>query len=406
MKSKIIAVAIIFVILVFAGGYAYYTVYERSPERIYSKNKNTVVFIAAYDFGGTPIKFGSGFIVDKNGTIATNYHVINDAGDIVIKTIDDRILAVEAIKYFDEEKDLALIKIKKSKEYELTAVDIGDSEKMVVGEKVYTIGNPKGLESTFSEGNVSGVRQWKQDVKVIQITAPLSPGSSGGPVLDKHGRAVGLSTFILMEGQNLNFAIPFNYIKNEITKPQIAYTLMPKEPAWNLFHSVNDSDRYLESWDETFVDTSNITTIDENLKGVWISTRTRYGEQKAPYPINVIGAKPHSTTKTKYGYVYCDCVGKTITTLLLGFTLDDKGTITPLEKRVVWKDLLEKFTADVNEQRKKLQKAKDDLIIFRSSAAEVKYDTESAILEKFEKSEAEMHNLSSRLIGKVCNIAD
>lgn len=203
---------------------------EKKPEIIFNENKKSVVLITVYDFFGDTVGFGSGFIVDSDGVIATNYHVIKDAAIIEIKTIDDRVLVPEYVKYVDSENDIALIKIKKSKEYKLPTVSIEDSNDVTIGEKVYAIGNPKGLENTFSEGIVSGVREISDGMKVIQITAPVSPGSSGGPIINRKGKVVGIASFIIKDGQNLNFAEPINLLKGKITSNDKAYHFPSK---WN-----------------------------------------------------------------------------------------------------------------------------------------------------------------------------
>ncbi|MFZ2330573.1 MAG: S1C family serine protease, partial [Atribacterota bacterium] len=96
---------------------------------------------------------------------------------------------------------------------------LGNSDSVQVGETVYVAGNPQGLEGTFSHGIVSGIRLVGND-KLLQITAPISPGSSGGPVLNNRGEVIGISFASFSDGQNLNFAIPSNYLKPLINKSQ------------------------------------------------------------------------------------------------------------------------------------------------------------------------------------------
>ena len=97
------------------------------------------------------------------------------------------------------------------------SLSLGNSDTVQVGETVYAVGNPQGLEGTFSQGIVSSIRQVGSD-KVLQITAPISPGSSGGPVLNSKGEVIGVSVATFRGGQNLNFAIPSNYLKVLIAK--------------------------------------------------------------------------------------------------------------------------------------------------------------------------------------------
>ena len=98
-----------------------------------------------------------------------------------------------------------------------------------VGETVYAVGNPRGLEGTFSDGIISSIRPVGTD-KLIQITAPLFPGSSGGPVLNRRGEVIGVSVLTIRDGQNLNFAIPSNYLKGLLSKVGYTRSLSQTKP--------------------------------------------------------------------------------------------------------------------------------------------------------------------------------
>src|SRR6516225_1013196 len=97
------------------------------------------------------------------------------------------------------------------------ALSIGNSDAVQVGDSVYAVGNPEGLEGTFSQGIVSGIRESGGD-RLLQITAPISPGSSGGPVLNEKGEVIGVSVATFRDGQNLNFAVPSIYLKELLSK--------------------------------------------------------------------------------------------------------------------------------------------------------------------------------------------
>ena len=169
---------------------------------------SSVVLLVMADPSGQPVALGSGFFV-RQGVVATNYHVIEGAASGYAKGVGQQakhdILGVVAA---DGERDLALLSVA---EQTSKALPLGDSTKAAVGDKVYAVGNPRGLEGTFSEGIMSGIRQIGPDT-VLQITAPISPGSSGGPVLDSEGKAIGVATATYSGGQNLNFAIPASYL--------------------------------------------------------------------------------------------------------------------------------------------------------------------------------------------------
>lgn len=176
-----------------------------SASDIYSLTKSAIVLIIAYDQNQIPLSQGTGFFIDPT-TIITNFHVIEGASEVKVKPIgSDKYLSKSIPIKASEAYDIAIIQ---TNDY-THQLEI-DTSTQSIGEKVFAIGNPSGLEGTISEGIVSGIRS--TDFDVIQITAPISPGSSGGPVLDEKGRVIGISTFTLANSQNLNFAVPVKYI--------------------------------------------------------------------------------------------------------------------------------------------------------------------------------------------------
>ena len=168
----------------------------------------STVLIAAEDKNGQVQSLGSGFLVSPN-IIATNYHVIENSYSGYVKLVNqDTLYEIEGIVGYDVQKDLALIKISnnigKGVSYKSSSVDIG--------QKIFAIGNPLGLEGTISDGIVSGLRN-VDGVNMLQISAPISPGNSGGPVVDENGDVIGVATYTYAEGQNLNFAVPVKYVR-------------------------------------------------------------------------------------------------------------------------------------------------------------------------------------------------
>lgn len=167
------------------------------------------VSIVMQDQYKKPLCLGSGFIVSP-GKIVTNVHVVEGAtyGDV----IEDKTgitHKIEGYTALDRKNDLVILSIPTLKKEGLKLVD----STVQIGQKIFAIGNPKGLSGTISEGIVSGIRTFDKN-NVYQITAPISPGSSGGPVLDINGNVLGVSVASLSTGQNLNFAIPVNYVKD------------------------------------------------------------------------------------------------------------------------------------------------------------------------------------------------
>jgi hypothetical protein len=170
-----------------------------------------IVSIITSDKDGKPVAQGTGFLVSKDGRILTNYHVIKNASSAIVKLPDGAFYDVEGVVAFDKARDLAVIK---AHGQNFRVVTLGDSDRVQVGEEVVAIGSPLSLESTVSNGIVSGIRTIKEEGgKLLQITAPISPGSSGGPLFNMAGEVVGITTLYLEGGENLNFAIPVNDAK-------------------------------------------------------------------------------------------------------------------------------------------------------------------------------------------------
>ncbi|OPY80221.1 MAG: putative serine protease HtrA [Syntrophorhabdus sp. PtaU1.Bin153] len=164
----------------------------------------SVVTISVLKANGNITALGTGFFVSKDGDIITNRYVIDGASRIRIKTRDGRTYRVNRVISVDKHSDLACVRANIPTQY-VRPLQI-EASLPEVGERVVVLGNPKGLERTASDGIVSAVRHAPGFGRVVQITAPISPGSSGSPVINGRGRVIGVVAF-LMEGQNLNFSI-------------------------------------------------------------------------------------------------------------------------------------------------------------------------------------------------------
>ena len=157
---------------------------------------------------------GSGFVVSFDGLIITNSHVINGAGTISVKFIaDNRVYSNVQVVKDNTIRDLALLKVDGSGSF--VPVVLGDSDQVSVGQRVVAIGNPQGLENTVSDGLVSAMRDMN-GTKLLQISAPISSGSSGGALFNMNGEVIGVPTAGYTEGQNLNFAVAINHAKSEL----------------------------------------------------------------------------------------------------------------------------------------------------------------------------------------------
>ncbi len=174
-------------------------------KQVYASSQESVFLIYLNDSSGTPTALGSGFLISPR-TIVTNAHVV-EAGEPMLAIGPVRIpLKIVAV---DKEHDLAELSVSA----DLTSKPLVlATDTVTPGERIFTIGNPAGLEKTISEGIVSGIRSWNGH-DLIQITSPISHGSSGGPVLDANGEVVGVAVGMLEDGQNLNFAVPITFVK-------------------------------------------------------------------------------------------------------------------------------------------------------------------------------------------------
>ncbi len=191
---------------------------QQTTQQIAKTALASTVLLTIQDANGKIQGSGSGFFVD-HGQIATNYHVIKGATEIYAKLVGtEDWYAIESIVLTDEAHDLAVLKINSIARVSLP---LANSDEVQIGEDVYAVGNPRGFEGTVSDGIVSGIRG-EGNNKWIQITASISPGSSGGAVLNSKGEVIGIATLTYFaidpklkvnQAQNLNFAVPSNYLK-------------------------------------------------------------------------------------------------------------------------------------------------------------------------------------------------
>lgn len=170
----------------------------------------SIVMLAVHNRNGDMVAAGSGIMIGRNGFILTNYHVVKDGRFFSIRIEDDEnIYTTDEIIKYNSDLDLAVIRIQK----ELRPLKIYDSrEKLVRGQKVVAIGSPLGLFNSVSDGIISGFRTIG-NVQMIQFTAPISHGSSGGALLNMQGEVIGISTAGIDSGQNINLAVDYESIR-------------------------------------------------------------------------------------------------------------------------------------------------------------------------------------------------
>ncbi|MGH9473658.1 MAG: S1C family serine protease [Terriglobales bacterium] len=207
MVKKFVFVGALFVAL--AAGLAAQTL--MSIPALVRRARGAVVLVKGTSSDGRTIYQGTGFLVRPDGVVVTNYHVIANDASAVVKLPNGAFFQVKGVLAEDSRRDIAILKVQGTG---LRTLDLGNSGDVQVGEEVVAIGNPLSLESTVSSGIISGLREDPSlGGRLLQITAPISHGSSGGPLFDLHGRVIGITTAYLSGGESLNFAIPIDDLK-------------------------------------------------------------------------------------------------------------------------------------------------------------------------------------------------
>lgn len=233
-----------------AAGPASYDSEEQSNIAVYKKALPSVVNITstavAFDFfyGAVPQQgMGSGFVIDSEGHILTNFHVVEGARQVEVTTSDKKKYKAQIVGT-DPVHDLAVIQIPNTS---VPQAEIGDSKSLVVGQKVYAIGNPFGLSGTMTRGIISSIRSLKGQRgfidEAIQTDAAINPGNSGGPLLNARGQVIGINTMILTGGveqsAGIGFAIPINTAKavlddlvhlGRVRRPEMGVRTIPIGP--------------------------------------------------------------------------------------------------------------------------------------------------------------------------------
>ena len=184
--------------------------YSQSPQQIAGELLASTVILEMRDVSGRT-SHGTGFFIGP-GIVATNAHVIATAQHGVARLVNTHTpMTIHGYIALDTDTDLAVLVVS---DESVPSVSIGDSDTVRIGDLVYTLGNPQGLEGTFSEGRISSIREIPDITgKVIQFTAAISHGSSGGALVNRSGQVIGIVSQTRHDGQNLNFAIPINQLK-------------------------------------------------------------------------------------------------------------------------------------------------------------------------------------------------
>jgi len=174
------------------------------------KARPSVLLLDVLDADGKEIGTGTGFIISPDGRVVTNHHVIARAASMVAKGENGAFYKVAGVLADDADDDVAIIKLDAN---DLSALPLGDSTNAEAGQPIAVIGSPLGLEGTLSEGIISAYRE-ADGKRILQISAPISPGSSGSPVMDANGDVIAVACATLTNGQALNLAVPIEAVKS------------------------------------------------------------------------------------------------------------------------------------------------------------------------------------------------
>ena len=202
MKSAFFKIFLLQVLFVFCA--LQVAAQDLLPELV-KRIKPSAVAIETFDGKGTQISRGSGFFISQN-LIITNRHVIEKSSRVVVQLVNGKKFTANGVVAVDGEGDLAVLQVDILPESAIPLIIAPETPQE--GESILVIGNPYGLEGSVSNGIVSAVREFPGYGKIIQITAAISPGSSGSPVVNMRGQVIGVATLQAAEGQSLNFAVP------------------------------------------------------------------------------------------------------------------------------------------------------------------------------------------------------
>jgi serine protease Do len=189
------------------------------PRDIAARAQASLLVVRAIGARGDTLGEGTGFLVGPDGTFVTNYHVVEPAALVEVEPLQGQATRAVLIVAADPHRDLAVLR---ADGLAAAHLQLGDDSAAVIGDRVYVMGNPLGMSGTFTDGLVSA-RRPVQGTSMLQVSAPISPGSSGGPVMNERAEVIGVATMIVVGGQNLSLAVPARYVR-----PLLATTDRPR----------------------------------------------------------------------------------------------------------------------------------------------------------------------------------
>jgi len=249
------------------------------PELV-KRIKPSSVAVETFDSKGNTVSRGSGFFIAPD-RIVTNRHVIERSARVEIHLIDGKKFVVKGVLAIDGEGDLAMLQVDVPRQFALPLPILRTVPQE--GESIVVVGNPFGLEGSVSNGIVSAVREISGYGRIIQITAPISPGSSGSPVVNMSGQVIGIASLQAAEGQSLNFAIPSERILqlkvNELqtVSSLTAETQRSKRSAAERYYSQGVAQLSRDDYARAIGFFERATELDSNYPEAWYQAGFSYG---------------------------------------------------------------------------------------------------------------------------------
>lgn len=298
---------------------------KKTLKDIVKEAEQATFVIYTYDEYGTPKGIGSGFFIDKEGTGITNYHVLDGAVKAVLKTSDEEKYEINQVIASDRKWDIAKFTIRNDKNKTFNYLKFSNKE-IEKGDQVYNISSPMGLEASVSEGIVSSLRSDGQHGNIIQVTAPISSGSSGSALLDKDGKVFAVATFKYNQGESLNFGVAINEEKldmleeNEFAKRNSKFN---RKDNFIILNVSNSGDQNvvlnaLEFKDDATIAYFSYTNLDMSADHMLIWTKLGEGDK---------GFLIHDLDNNKKYYITSSSIG----------TDKDNGTSVPLASNYKFK---------------------------------------------------------------------
>lgn len=255
---------------------------RRHKQQAIENDLKAVATLEVFDSRNKPLGQGSGFFITPSGVLVTNFHVIKGAGNVIAHLPSGAYYTLRTFGPKDEKADIAVLQFDARETPSIKG--FGDSDLIKIGDEVYALGTPNGLEATYSAGTISNPSRQVDGQTFIQFSAPISPGSSGGGLFDSDGDVVGITAASenIRTGpqtgmtQNLNFAVPINRVKRTLN-PEGGYELQKDSPGY--YYSLGNLADNKKQWDKAIQLYSKALSSDPNYTAAYMGLAGDYYDQ-------------------------------------------------------------------------------------------------------------------------------